>query len=423
MNKLDTENIVSEMREHVKTEKVKVKEFGEVMTPIWLVEDMLNALPEDVWTNPDLKWLDPCNGVGVFPSIIVSRLMSGLEDEIPCDEDRYKHIVENMLYVGELQQKNMDSFISRFDPAGVYSLNTFCGSFLTEDFDSHMKNEWGVEKFDIIVGNPPYQELKPGNKKSQPLWHKFVLKGFEICKKGGFFSMIHPSGWREPKGIFKKTGNLILSKKVLFATLYGVKRGIEFFGVGTSCDWYVVQNCESDNSLSTVKFQDGSVEQVDLSNVEFIPNANMKKIQSLIAKDDEGKVQVLHSYAYTNQRDHVSKTQSEEICHPVVYTCLASGKINFVWSSCNDRGHFGQPKVIWSNGSSPSVHVDSTGKYGLTEFTYAIADKPENLPMIKQALESKEFINLMKDCRLNGNHRYNYKVIALFRKDFWKEFV
>ena len=276
--------------------------------------------------------------------------------------------------------------------------------------------------FDNIIGNPPYQKLKSCNKKSQPLWHKFVEKGLNICSEGGYFSMIHPAGWREPKGIFKKTGDLILSRKMIFTTLYGIKKGIEIFGVSTSCDWYVVQNCAADGSLCTVKFQDGSIEMVDLSGVEFIPNSKMKEITSLIAKPDEEKTEVLYNCNYHRQRDHVSKEKTGGFIYPVVYTCTASGNINLCWSNCNNKGHFDVPKVIWSNGLS-SVHVDSTGKYALTEFAHAIVDEPKNLPMIKKALESKKFIELMKHCALNGKHRYNCKVIALFRKDFWREFV
>ena len=57
-------DVVTMLREYVKVSKTKVKEFGEVMTPISLVEEMLDTLPYEVWTNPNLKWLDPCNGVG-----------------------------------------------------------------------------------------------------------------------------------------------------------------------------------------------------------------------------------------------------------------------------------------------------------------------------------------------------------------------
>jgi len=63
--------VVKMLREYVKVSDVEVKTMGEVMTPIELVEEMLDTLPYEVWTNPNLKWLDPCNGVGTFLSVVV----------------------------------------------------------------------------------------------------------------------------------------------------------------------------------------------------------------------------------------------------------------------------------------------------------------------------------------------------------------
>ena len=51
-------------------------------------------------------------------------------------------------------------------------------------------------KFDIVIGNPPYQERKPGNKKSRMIWQDFVLDGIKVLKQGGTLAMIHPPAWR-----------------------------------------------------------------------------------------------------------------------------------------------------------------------------------------------------------------------------------
>src|ERR1035437_9647639 len=63
--------VVEMLRKYVKVGVVEVKTMGEIMTPIKLVEEMLDNLPNDVWSNPSLKWLDPCNGVGTFVSEII----------------------------------------------------------------------------------------------------------------------------------------------------------------------------------------------------------------------------------------------------------------------------------------------------------------------------------------------------------------
>jgi len=189
-------DVVSMVREYVKVSATEVKTMGEVMTPISLVEEMLDTLPYEVWSNPNLKWLDPCNGVGTFFSVVIERLMKGLQAFEPNENLRYKHIIENMIYACELQAKNLFLYMYAFDPKDEYAMNVYCGSYLDNGFDEHMKF-WGVDKFDVIVMNPPYQELKEGNKKSQALWNKFVIKTISQLVEGGYLVAVHPDGWRD----------------------------------------------------------------------------------------------------------------------------------------------------------------------------------------------------------------------------------
>ena len=89
--------------------------------------------------------------------------------------------------------------------------------------------------------------------------------------------------------------------------------------------------------------------------------------------------------------------------------------------SSEKKGHFDIPKVIWSNGAASYPVIDETGKYALTQFSYAVVDEIENLGNIKRAMESERFLHLMT--YVNVGHRYNYKVIGMMKKDFWKEFI
>ena len=78
INKVDHINdIVVMLREYVKVGDVEKKKFGEVMTPLTLVDEMLDTFPSEVWLNPNLKWLDPANGVGPFPIMVIKRLKIG----------------------------------------------------------------------------------------------------------------------------------------------------------------------------------------------------------------------------------------------------------------------------------------------------------------------------------------------------------
>lgn len=86
------------------------------------------------------------------------------------------------------------------------------------------------------------------------------------------------------------------------------------------------------------------------------------------------------------------------------------------------KGHFGIPKVIFSNGSGTYPIIDENGKYGLTQYCYGIIDTKNNLYLIKKALDNYKFINLMKYVKYT-DHKYNLAVISLFKKDFYKYFI
>ena len=68
LGKMDyIKEVVKVLKDYVLIADVEKKKFGEVMTPLELVKSMLNKLPQDVWSNPNLKWLDSCNGTGPYP--------------------------------------------------------------------------------------------------------------------------------------------------------------------------------------------------------------------------------------------------------------------------------------------------------------------------------------------------------------------
>ena len=60
-----------------------------------------------IFTELNLKWFDPASGMGNFPIAVYLKLMEGLKITISNDEDRKKHILENMLYMSELNKKNV----------------------------------------------------------------------------------------------------------------------------------------------------------------------------------------------------------------------------------------------------------------------------------------------------------------------------
>ena len=112
--------------------KEKIKTQGEVFTSFNLIEEMLNKLPKDVWSNPTKTWLDPAAGIGNFHCVVVERLMERLSDWEPNEEKRYKHIIENQLYFVEINPESVAITKRLFNPQQKYKMNLVCADFLDE---------------------------------------------------------------------------------------------------------------------------------------------------------------------------------------------------------------------------------------------------------------------------------------------------
>ena len=226
------------------------KKFGAVYTPPKLINEMLDRLPDEVWLNPDLKWFDPACGIGNFQVILYESLMKTLAGIIDDTEVRKRHILENMIYVAELDPKSANIYKMIFN-SKKYKLNVYQGDFLKMS----PEKAFGVGKFDIIIGNPPYQPA--GDKASgNTIWQYFVKTSFDILKDDGYITFIHPGGWRKPntpKGKFEGLFKLMAQDNhMLYLDIHDTKDGMSTFKCGTRYDWYVIKkisfghkdNCE-----------------------------------------------------------------------------------------------------------------------------------------------------------------------------------
>jgi hypothetical protein len=252
ISKIDhLKDVIYKIREYVKVGEVEQKKYGEVMSDLdKVVKPMLNEIEDDFWKNPNVKILDNCNGSGPFPLLAIWKFMSGLSDVegFEDEEFRYKHIVENIIYVSELQPRNMFLWMCLVDPYDEYNLNLYTGSFLDDGFDRHMKEVWKVDNFQLILGNPPYQKMDGGGGKGSsavPIYNLFIDKSLKICDK---LLYITPSRWFSGGKGLEKFRESMLNNDYLKLIRHFPGNGTDIFGknviIKGGVSYFLIDKCE-----------------------------------------------------------------------------------------------------------------------------------------------------------------------------------
>jgi hypothetical protein len=403
----------------LRPKEVEKKENGEVFTPMILVNEMLDKLPKKIWKNKNLKWLDPASGMGNFPIAVYLRLMEGLKDEIKNEKERKKHILESMLYMSELNKKNVLICKQIFDINNEYKLNIYEGDSLKVDYNK----EFRIKQFDIIIGNPPYNAS--GIKASgNTIWQLFVNNSIKLLKNDGYICFIHPNGWRKPNtekgkfyGLFDKMAK---ENTMLYLEIHDTKDGMKQFKCGTRYDWYILQKNKNENYKTKIIDQNNVTYDINLNKYNWLANCELELIDKLIANENEEKCQVLYSRSnYGADKKWISKIEIKEFKYPVVHSTPKEGH-RFVWSNRDDNGFYEVKKVIFGESGIYNPIIDIDGKYAMSQGAMAIIidDKLEGEKLYK-FLTSSLFNKIIKAC-LWSSFRIEWGMFKDLKKNFYE---
>lgn len=209
-------------------------------------------------------------------------------------------------------------------------------------------------------------------------------------------------------------------------SMHDLKEGIaNFSGASTPYDMYVAKKSNTPGFITEIRDIGGQISCICTKEMKFIPNSDFEEIQSLLAKSDEEHAVVVYDRTkYGTDKSWTSEVEGGEYRHKCVYTIPKKSPVRFFYSKTRkeELGHFGSPKVIFGADGVGEIICDYNGDYGLTQFAVGIVDSSNNLDNIRDALNSDNFKNLMKSVCV-GKQQYNRRVMALFRKNFWKEFI
>ena len=120
----------------------------------------------------------------------------------------------------------------------------------------------------------------------------------------------------------------------------------------------------------------------------------------------------------------MNKQQTEVFKYPCAMNINVKNEVGCIWySNTNENGHFNVPKVVFGV-FGKGVYTDLNGEYALCQHCRGIVDNVDKLQFIEKAMFNDDFIELMKMTDVGGlGTIFNHKIISLFKKDFWKEFL
>jgi Eco57I restriction-modification methylase len=331
-----------------------------------LVAEMLDQLPEGVWTSDSTTFFDPAIGGGQFVRAIEQRLRDhGHSDANICkrvfgleaSDLHIRYAVNKHKLVGQYVKKPYEKFFG---------------------LDNTMK-------FDVVVGNPPYQgNNDKGTKqpKSHNLWSKFAEQGISLVKDDGYVAFVTPDSWMSPNSQVLKT----FKDNSLTWVSTDVSK---YFTVGSSFTAWVLQKNQSTKTVTI----DGLT--VNLNTLNYLPRDFSKTypIHDKVVNSNNPKLEVLCDTTCHSDHKHgkLSDTKDAVFKYKTWHT---NAQTRFSKIKSKD---FNNNKIVWTLSGYFKPFYDD-GKIGTTEVCQYI--------LVKDQAEAENVLSYL------NSKLYNFLIIT-----------
>jgi SAM-dependent methyltransferase len=383
--------------------------YGEINTPFFLIEKILDLIDNYEFTLPNKKWLDIGTGCGYFSIVLYKRLFKGLEYNIKDPYERSNHIIQNMIYMTEIRKENCDILETIFGE----KCNLFKGDFLSSTI---------IETFDFVIGNPPYNNngLKkvPSNTLSKKkedgttIWIPFIKKAVDLLRENGQMAVIIPSIWlKEDKA---KMYPFMLNYRIDYLncmTNTETNRVFNKYAQTPTC-YFKLTKTKNPGYLFVFDKDMDEYLKWNLRENKPIPlfgYSVLKKIYELLNQNNK---LLIFKTNLPSKHSSFSKDKTDAFIYPCIKTCkLDYTKPELDIEYCNKKDIYnGIPKLIMAHKMYGFPYLDTEGKYGISNRdNYVIMNKPLNeLKRLKAFFSTKLALYLFETTRYRMKYLEKY---------------
>ena len=368
---------------------------GEVHTDFKIINDMLDLIPNKYFKNPTLRWLDPCAGRGYFCIILYKKLFQGLKEFYPDDKKRHTHITSYMLHMVEFNSTFIPLLKKLFgENCHIYNLD-----FLTFQKES---------KYDMIIGNPPY------NSKGKAIWNTFTEKSLSVLKENGFLTFITPSIWmKKDHNMYSKL--LRYNIKYIY-TLNNTETNKIFHGnAQTPTCYFLLRKIVGEDT--PIKLFDKAHNKYityklpPMTSIPLFAPTIISKLHKFVTK--AGHIPVTKTNMRKGYKGLVlTQEPTDNTHHPNITTCKLNGlQPHIVINYSNIPCHFhGVTKLVLAHKMYGFPFLDLSGVFGISNRdNYVIYNKSkQDLIKLKQFLSTNFIITLFEATRYRMKYLERY---------------